>query len=57
MKRIAVVVVAFLAAACSSSSGGSPSLDGTWFYADSAGTAGFGATPWCPQMRIGRANP
>jgi hypothetical protein len=43
-KSIPFAVLAILTAACSSSSGGgSPSLYGTWYYADSAG-AGVGLT-------------
>jgi hypothetical protein len=39
-----IVVAAVMATACSSSSGGPPSLDGNWFYADSAGTSGVGVS-------------
>ena len=41
--RSMIVAVALLAAACGSSSK-APSLDGTWVYSDSAGTAGAAAT-------------
>jgi len=45
MKSGLVIAVALLAVACSSASGGgSPSLDGTWYYVNAAGTAGIGAT-------------
>jgi hypothetical protein len=45
MKPISFVVAALLATACSSSSGsgGPPSLDGSWIYANSDGSAGAGA--------------